>query len=85
MYSLSECFGSESNSEPLKWNIRRIFFQKLFRDAPRQLFLHKAPSQMFHLAKIPFCRKPSLSFSKAKQLTYLLIKLLLGSSQNRSF
>ena len=56
MYSLSECFRSESNSEPLKWNIRRIFFQKLFRDAPRQLFLLKAPSQMFDLAKIPFCR-----------------------------
>ena len=56
MYSLSECFRSESNSEPLKWNIRRIFLQKLFRDAPRQLFLLKAPSQMFDLAKIPFCR-----------------------------
>ena len=44
MYSLSECFRSKSNSEPLRWNIRWIFLQKLFRGAPRQLFL-----QMLHL------------------------------------
>ena len=29
MYSLSDCFRSESNSEPLSCNIRWIFFAKI--------------------------------------------------------
>ena len=41
MYFLSKCFRSELNSEPLRWNIRWIFLQKLFRGAARQLFFLK--------------------------------------------
>ena len=48
MYLLYECFRSDSNSEPLRWNIRWIFLQKLFGGAARQLSLGKTPSQMFH-------------------------------------
>ena len=33
MYLLYECFRSDSNSEPLRWNIRWIFLQKLFGGA----------------------------------------------------
>ena len=35
MYSESECFRSESNSEPPRW----VFWRKLFMATARQLFL----------------------------------------------
>ena len=38
MYSLSECFRSEWNSEPLRWNTRWNFLRKLFTVAARELF-----------------------------------------------
>ena len=41
MYSLSEYFRSELNSEPLRWNIRRIFLQTLFRSAAHCYFCKK--------------------------------------------
>ena len=41
MYSLSEYFRSELNSEPLRWNIRRIFLQTLFRSATHCYFCKK--------------------------------------------
>ena len=56
MNSLLECFRSESNSEPLRWNIRWIFLRKLLTATARQLFSLKSPSQMFHWVWIPLCR-----------------------------
>ena len=56
MNSLPECFRSESNSEPLRWNIRWIFLRKLLTATARQLFSLKSPSQMFHWVWIPLCR-----------------------------
>ena len=41
MYSLSECFRSESNSEPLRWNIRWIFLRKFSRVCPVNYFCKK--------------------------------------------
>ena len=41
MYFLSEHFRSESNSEPVRWNIRGNFLRKLFTGTARKLFLQK--------------------------------------------
>ena len=57
MYSLSQSFRSESNSEPLRWNIRWIFLRKLFSATTRPFFrkkLHPADS------------KPLLNYSKSQ-------------------
>ena len=46
MYSLSECFRSESNSEPLRWNIRWIFLRKFSRVRPVNYFVKNSISDV---------------------------------------
>ena len=68
MYFLSECFRSESDSESLRWNIRRIFLQKIVQGCiPPTIFVKKSvsddPSEFeYHSAD----SKPLLTFSKCQ-------------------
>ena len=83
MYSLSECFRSESNSETLRWKIRWIFLRKLFTYGRSTIFVKNS------ISYVPLSLNTTRQIAshyqlcqKAKQPTYSLIKLLLAP-QNR--
>ena len=55
MYSLSVWFRSKSNSEPLRWNIRWIFFSKIAHGySPSTIFVKN------HILDVPLSLNTTL-------------------------